>query len=868
MPSKKTVDKSVLKNLNFGGFGMNANTSRVDVKDGKVVRVRPLHYDESYTKEELNYYYMEKDGHVFEPGFKTFIPPFSIAYKTRAYSGNRVPYPLIRVDWDPNGERNPQNRGISKYRRISWDEAIKIVASEIKRIHDEYGNYAIYCQGEGHGEGKVVHGGHGCQIEMFNYIGGSVLQARQPDSWEGWYWGAKHMWGMEPLGQSIFANGTFRDITENGDAVLFWGCDPETTTWGWNGQQPSRMCFWFNEIGVKSIYICPDVNYGAACHADKWIPVLPNTDAAMQLAIAYVWLTEETYDKDYIATHAVGFDWFEQYVLGQLDGEPKTPKWAEGKCNVPSWEIKAFARYWAKHNVSIAHCNGGGYIRAAFAHEPARLEVALLGMQAFGKPGRHQIKFIEWTMMGMLNMSPIPEPEFVPVIEGAYHGWNMDGDAPNRIITKTKIPQAILNPPITWYGHTICRYPREDQFIPFQFPNEGEPLLHMIWSDAPCWSTCWNGGNIFEEALRHESIEFILVQHPWMENDTVFADIILPVKTTFECDDIACDGLGGQFPLLYVEEQAIDAVGEALSDAEIVEAVAAELEKFGGKYEGLHDKFMRGMTFDETIRHGFESCGLTDFTWEDMKEKGFWAGKINANWQKTRAGAYAFRDDPERFPLQTPTGKIEFYSTALAEHFPDDDIRGPFPKWVEESDEHKDRKDSERAKQFPFLLVSNHPRWRVHAQLDDVPWLREIGTCKVPGPDGYLYEPLWINPVDAEPLGISNGDVVKIFNERGTVLGGALVTERIMPGAVYQDHGARIDSIVAGTGGLDRGGANNLICPDANTSKNAAGEVTNSFLVGVEKVDVFELAKQYPEQFARDYDEVNGLLATAYLEEE
>ena len=127
----------------------------------------------------------------------------------------------------------------------------------------------------------------------------------------------------------------------------------------------------------------------------------------------------------------------------------------------------------------------------------------------------------------------------------------------------------------------ICTYPREDQFNEYQFPRDGEERLHMIWADAPCWSTCWNGGNIYEEALRHESIEFVLVQHPWMENDTVFADIILPVKTVFECSDISSDSLGGQFPLFYVEDVAIDPVGEARSDAEIVADIAGALERFG-----------------------------------------------------------------------------------------------------------------------------------------------------------------------------------------------------------------------------------------------------------------------------------------------
>ena len=164
--------------------------------------------------------------------------------------------------------------------------------------------------------------------------------------------------------------------------------------------------------------------------------------------------------------------------------------------------------------------------------------------------------------------------------------------------------------------------------------------------------------------------------------------------------------------------------------------------------------------------------------------------------------------------------------------------------------------------------MTNHPRWRVHANCDDIPWLREIeNTGKVIGPDGYSYEPLWINPLDAERYGLKDGDIAALFNERGSVLGGVYVTERIMPGALYQDHGARVDAIVRGTGGLDRGGANNLICPSAITSPNAAGEVTNGYLVGLRKVDVLELARQYPEEFSRDYSPEYGLIASAYIEE-
>ena len=178
--------------------------------------------------------------------------------------------------------------------------------------------------------------------------------------------------------------------------LLFWGCDPETTAHPIQGMMSSRLCYWLSEIGLKSVYVCPDLNYGAAVHADKWIPILPNTDAALQLAIAYVWITEGTYDKEYIATHSYGFEKFEDYVLGKEDGVPKTPAWASEKCGVSDWTIKALARDWANKTTSLIHGNGGPGIRGPYSSEPARLEAMLLGMSGLGKPGVHQAKMIEW----------------------------------------------------------------------------------------------------------------------------------------------------------------------------------------------------------------------------------------------------------------------------------------------------------------------------------------------------------------------------------------------------------------------------------------------------------------------------------------
>ena len=141
------TEKTVLKALGLSGGIYGGAPCAVDVKDGKIVRIRPLHYDWKYNKKEFNPWKFERNGKTLEPLMKSLPSPFSLAYKKRAYSPNRIKYPLKRVDWDPNGERNPENRGKSKFKRISWDEAAEIVASEIKRVHKKYG--PLCCPGTG-----------------------------------------------------------------------------------------------------------------------------------------------------------------------------------------------------------------------------------------------------------------------------------------------------------------------------------------------------------------------------------------------------------------------------------------------------------------------------------------------------------------------------------------------------------------------------------------------------------------------------------------------------------------------------------------------------------------------------------------------
>jgi anaerobic selenocysteine-containing dehydrogenase len=883
--------ESFIKGLGLNGFPSSSSCPAIiDTSQGKIIRIRPLRYDRHYKPEDFNAWKIEAHGQVFEPDMRTLLPPYFMAYKKRVYSPNRILYPLKRADWDPNGKRNTENRGKSKFVRISWDEAIDIIAGELRRIKDSYGMEAVLSQSDGHGETQFLHATHGCANKLLALLGGYTVQIRNMDSWEGWHLGAKHVWGTETPGhgEMVPDANLIPDIAKNSEMLLFWGCDPETTPWGFNGQMSSNLCYWFTKLGIKCIYICPELNYGAAIHADKWIPIKPNTDAALQLAIAYTWITENTYDKEYVATHTYGYDKFEEYVLGKEDGVPKTPEWASEKCGIPVETIKALAREWATKRTSIMHGNGGPGIRSAYATEQGRLEPILLAMQGLGRPGVHQAKLIEFGPSALMNefggyrgsplprgvkstigMLGMPNDYIIVEIKTERAEKSVDGAGfteverrltpapinPTQFIPKNLIHDAILNPPISWYGCSTFLGTLSDQFVKYTYPAEGCSEVHMIWTDTPCWITCWNDTNSYIKALRSPKIEFMVAQHPWLENDCLFADIVLPVCSKFEREDIVTDSDGPFDSVIY--EGKCEGIGESKSSYEIVCMIA---EKFG-----LREKYTGGFTDEELMKLHFNHHGIQDMiTYDELKEKGYFVVPTDPDWEKIPAGLSEFRDDPDKHPLQTESGKLEFYAQGLAKHFPDDEERPPVPHWIEKGESHDERTSSERALKYPLIVMSNHGRWRMHAQGDDISWTRELQTCKITGPDGYKYEPLWINPVDAKKRGIATGDVVKVYNERGAVLGGAYVTERMIPGVVYMDHGARYDPIVPGE--LDRGGAINTITPHNSTSKNATGMVVSSFLVEVESADLDEIRKKYPEAFKRPYHPDAGLRFEAWVE--
>jgi molybdopterin guanine dinucleotide-containing S/N-oxide reductase-like protein len=866
-------EETVIRSIGLGAMG--AEPLCVDVKNGKIIRMRPLHYDEKYTNEELASvrWKIEARGKTYEPPMKALPGHLALPYKKLVYSPNRVKYPLKRVDWDPNGERNPQNRGKSKYQRITWDEACDIIAKEIKRVQEKYGAYAVLISGEdGHSEAKTVHKGQATSARLLHILkeGGYTAERRNADSWEGWYWGARHVWGNGSIGLAtpheiqLFTpvkNSVLKDVSEHTDMIVWQGADTETTPTGFTGYGWSRFCYWFTELGIKQVWVSPDLNYAAAVHANKWIPILPNTDMALSAAIIYTWIEEGTYDKDYVATHTVGFDKIKDYIMGKEDGVPKTPAWASLRCGVQEWTIKALAREWASKVTSLGHYFGGPMIRGPYSHETARLLAVQIGMQGMGKPGVHQIH----------NHSLTTPAENSVAINFRGTSRNLMFQPTAQIIPRTLVHKAILEGSCKSWGSQALPAPVEDQFKLYEYPipkEQGGTEIHLIWSEKPCNTSCWNNGNLFIEAIRSPKIECFITHSQWLQNDCQFSDLILPVTTQLEEEDIMSlsQAIGaGQQVVVWLQKQAIEPVGESKSDYLIACEVAKKL--------GILKEFTQGITVDERIKKAFDISGISgQVTWEKLNEKQYWVAPISPDWVDSPPGFREFYEDPEKHALATPSGKLEFYSQRLAEHFPDDKERGPYPKYIMggpgwSHDESLDIENgAEKCKKYPLLFMSNHPRYRLHSSGEGNAWFREIPTCKVKGDDGYSYEPLWIHPVTADQRGIQHGDIVKVFNDQGTELFGAYVTERIIPGALSADHGAHVDQI---TDNLDRGGSTDLISPTGISSSNSGGMVVSGYLVEAEKVDpakMEEWRKKHPEAFNRDYNPAYGLTSNSWVE--
>ena len=352
---------------------------------------------------------------------------------------------------------------------------------------------------------------------------------------------------------------------------------------------------------------------------------------------------------------------------------------------------------------------------------------------------------------------------------------------------------------------------------PFDFNGQSlaYPDVHLIY---------WCGGNPFHKQQDINRLlrawrkpETVIVHEPWWTAAARRADIVLPCATTLERNDI---GASGSDRFWFVMQQAIPPVGESRTEYDIYSALADRL--------GFEDAFTEGRSEQEWLRHIYEAA-REQLSGRDLELAGFdefWRmGQLEFPTPETpRVLFSAFRADQGANPLKTPSGKIELFSDTI-DSFGYDDCPG-HPVWLEPTE----WLGSEKSKAYPLHLVSNQPRARLHSQLDFGPVSR---GSKIAG-----REPVWINSKDAASRGISAGEVVRVYNDRGACLAGALVTDSIRSGVVQISTGAWYDPVDPGEiGSLEKHGNANVLTLDKGTSRLAQSCSAQTALVEVERFD-------------------------------
>jgi len=332
----------------------------------------------------------------------------------------------------------------------------------------------------------------------------------------------------------------------------------------------------------------------------------------------------------------------------------------------------------------------------------------------------------------------------------------------------------------------------------------------------------WCGGNPFhhhqdlarlQRALAR--METIVVHDSFWTPMARHADVVLPSTMMLERNDIGGSPNDG---CLIAMRQAVEPWAQARNDFSIFRDLAGAL--------GVGDRFTEGRDERAWLRHLYEEWrsrvaddGGATPSFDEFWETGF----------LEMEGADAdlvllerFRADPDKAPLGTPSGRIEIFSATI-DGFKYDDCPG-HPTWLEPME----WLGAPLAQRFPLHLIANNPTARLHSQLD-VGALSQ--SSKVQG-----REPIRLHPADAAARGIRSGDVVRVFNERGSCLAGAVVTPAVRPRVVQLSTGAWYDPLdPADPNAMCVHGNPNVLTFDRGTSKLAQGCSGQHTLVEVER---------------------------------
>ena len=698
----------------------------------------------------------------------------------------RVRRPAIRKGFLDHGPASRDRRGAEPFVEPPWDEALDIVAEQLRRTIAEQGNEAVYGGSYGWASAGRFHHAQGQIHRFLNCLGGYVSHRDSYSLGAARVLLPRIIAPIEVLNRDATGWAALEKHCET--FVAFGGLPVKNAQVNAGGVGDHVVGDWIGRLdkaGVRFVNISPLKGDLEAAHA-QWLPIRPNTDAAVLLALAYEVVALNRHNLEFLNRHCVGADQVLAYLRGETDGRPKTAEWAGAIAEIDPATIRSLAERMSTTRTMLSV--SWSLQRAENGEQPYWAAVTLAAaLGQIGTPGGG-IGFGYAAINGVggrsagfggprLSQGANPVDAFIPV---------------------ARIADMLLTPGAPFdYNGLHRRYPK----------------IELVY---------WAGGNLFHH---HQDLNRLIgawrkpavtiVHEQFWTAPAKFSDIVLPATTALERDDIGC---AGDDSYIVAMKAAIPPVDEARDDYAIFAALARRM--------GVEQAFTEGRSVDQWLR------ALYDEARETAQNRGLSLPAFDAFWEAdlvefqsgnpSRVLLADFRADPDKAPLGTPSGRIELFSETIAgfdyADCPGQAVWRPAREWLGAAD------------RYPLHLLSNQPVTRLHSQYDHGGYSR---ASKIQG-----REPMQINAADAAARGLKTGDVVRVFNDRGAFLAGVTVSEDLRPGVVVIATGAWYDPVEPGVvGSLDRHGNPNMVTADRPSSTLSQGCAAQSALVEVERFD-------------------------------
>ena len=722
------------------------------------------------------------EGHPNDPAASPINNNFPGSLHGRA----RVERPAVRACW-LEGAAHQKPRGQDAFIEVEWDEVLDLIAKELNRVRDSYGNRCLFAGSYGWSSAGRFHHAQSQLKRFLNTIGGFV-RSEGNYSYNAALGLMPHVVG--PFRTHVAQATRWSVIAKHTElVVLFGGMAVRNTQVSDGGVSKHRAAGNLQacaEAGVEFVNVSPLRSDAQQDLNAQWIAPRPGSDTAILMGLAHTLLIENLHDRSFLAQYTVGFEKLEAYLLGANDGQPKDADWASQQSDVPASTIVNLARQMAASRTMISIA--AGVQRTDFGEQPMWMAIALASMLGqIGLPGGgYTVGYGVNANIG--NIERLFRPGTIP------QGHNAVPD----FIPVAMISDMLLNP-----GGS------------FQYQGQTHtfPDARLVW---------WAGGNPFHHHqdlnrlhAAFQTPETVIVNELNWTATARHADIVLPVAAAQERTDF---GAGKSDNALVPMPQLVTTAGEARIEHDIYAALAQRL--------GTEQAFTEGRSVDDWLRELWKStCNNAVDAGVDLPDwDSFMGGDVIQLPDPSPHQVFLadYRADPVTHALPTPSGRIELYSDVISSYNLKD-CKG-HPYWYPPRDQ-----STGKGAQFPLYLLSGQPKTRLHSQLDNGAYSM---SHKING-----REPVLMHPDDALSRGVNDGDVVELFNERGRCLASACITDEIRSGCVFLWTGAWYDPDYEAPQARDRHGNPNVLTHDLRSSSLTQSPAAHSTMIEIKRFE-------------------------------